>query len=103
METHEFQWDLKSEVLEVLIVEYKYKPSIAQIKKDFLIVKNRYKEGSIYNLFNPKICISYYFIYGWVSGYNVYFTTDEKSRYIDRPFFDEPTGKYTKPRKIIEF
>ena len=43
--------------------------------------------------------IIYPFIYGWSSGYNAYFTTDEHTKYLNRPFVDEPTGKYGKSRK----
>ena len=68
-----------------------------------MTLKNNFKEGSIYNTFQPKLGVIYSFVYGWNSGYNVYLTTNENSKYEDNPFFDEPTGKYQKNRNVFRF
>lgn len=89
--------------LKELIINYKIKPYISEVKKDLNIIKNRFREGSIYNLFEPKLGIIYLSVYGWDRGWNAYLTTDEHSKFEDKPFFDEPTGKFAKSRIIIKF
>ena len=85
--------------LNSLKIEYKYKPTLSQVKNDLQLIKNKYNEDSNYYLFEPKLLIIYYYVYGHTSGYGAYLTIDENSRYLNRPFFDEPTGKYAKARQ----
>lgn len=100
----DYDFKYKGDVLSELVITYKFKPSEALVKKDLQVIKNNFKEGSVYNTFEPKLGIIYPFVYGWDSGFNVYLTTKENSEYENRPFFDEPTGKYeTKGRKIFKF
>ena len=99
-EDYDFRY--KGDNLEELIINYKYKPSESLVKKDLQLIKNHFKEGSIYNLFKPKLGIIYPFVYGWDTGFNCFLTTDVNSEYVNRPFFDEPTGKYEKKgRKVF--
>lgn len=90
------------ERVEELILTYDFKPTGKMISNDLKVAKNRFREGSEYADFTPKVAIIYKYIYGWTAGYKVFMTTDENTRYLDRPFFDEPTGKYGKARKVIQ-
>ena len=99
----DYDFRYNGDVLSELIINYNFKPSTELVKKDLKLIKNNFKEGSIYNTFQPKLGVIYSFVYGWNSGYNVYLTTNENSKYEDNPFFDEPTLKYQKNRKVFRF
>jgi len=99
-EDYDFRY--RGDHLQELVITYKFKPSVELVKKDLEIIKNRYKEGSIYNLFEPKLGIIYLFVYGWDTGFNFFLTIDVNSEFVNRPFPDEPTGKYKKMgRKVF--
>lgn len=99
----DYDFKYKGDNLSELIITYKYRPSESLIKKDLQLIKNNFREGSVYNMFEPRLGIIYPFVYGWDTGFNAYLTINENSEYENRPFFDEPSGKYEKKgRKIFK-
>lgn len=98
--SYDFKISYKTDKIEKLVLSFELKPTIAQVKKALSEIKNRFREGSEYNLFNPIKGYIYYSVYGWTSTVNVILTED-KSEKFDRPQPDEPTGKYTRASKII--
>ena len=78
-----------------LTIDFNSKFTIVSVNEALKDIKSKFVKGSMYANFSPKVCVAYCSIFGWTRSYKAYLTESDSCEYVDRPFFDEPTGKYT--------
>ena len=78
--------------LSIIELKFDKKPTKKTLLKELKNVKNKYDNGSEFNLFEPKYILSYPFCSGWNSGYRVIFSKIENLEYLKKRQFDETNG-----------